>query len=243
MERNQGERAWVLHSHPFGDGSLVLELFTEHHGRLGILARGKRRRGRLEAGRPYWVRWAGRGDLPALQGAEELPSRLVQHPVPALLLFYLNELLLRLTGRADPQDELFVEYSQILEALASRPEDFWLLRRFERRLLEILGWAADVAHCAQCGALLEESAYAHAGEGLFCSRHAPALAQPVSRAALTWLAGDLQLPPERSAWGELRTYLAMELDQLLGGRTLESRRLLAAYLRRRRSSSGGVESR
>ncbi|MEY2340511.1 DNA repair protein RecO [Acidithiobacillus sp. IBUN Pt1247-S3] len=244
MERNHGERVWVLHHHPFGDGSLILELFTEHHGRLGVLARGKRRSGRLEAGRPYWVRWAGHGELPVLQGAEELPSPLTHCPVPALLLFYLNELLLRLTERADPQAEIFVEYSRTLHALAQGTEEYWLLRRFERRLLEALGWAADLAYCAHCGIpLTDAESYASAGAGMFCSLHRPALAQPLPLAALTWLASDMQSAPERALWGELRAYLAGELDQTLAGRPLESRRLLAAYLQRRRGSNGGTGAR
>ena len=239
MERNSGERVWVLHHHPFGDGSLVLELFTAEHGRLGVLARGRRRRGRMEAGRPYWARWAGSGALPALQSGEEIPSPLLQRPAPALLLFYLNELLLRLTERGDPQPELFCEYEQTLQALAEEPEAYWRLRRLERRLLEILGWAADLQCCASCGAALGQEAYAQAGAGMFCAVHRPVLAALLSAEARQWLAGTMASPPARPLWGELRKVLAAELDAVLAGRPLESRRLLAAYLQRQRGKQRG----
>ncbi|MEL5849425.1 MAG: DNA repair protein RecO [Candidatus Igneacidithiobacillus chanchocoensis] len=240
MERNRGERAWILHHHPFGDGGLILEVFSEEHGRLGVLARGQRRSGRLEAGRPYWLRWAGRGELPVLQGAEEIASPLTLQPVPALLLFYVNELLLRLTERGDPQPMLFAEMEDTLQALAAEPEAYWRLRRFERRLLEVLGWAADLQRCAECGAALEEG-YAQPGSGVFCAAHRRSGAMPLSAAARVWLVGAMQTSPPRGLARELRAYLAAELDQPLAGRALESRRLLAAYLRRDRKRQNGEE--
>jgi DNA repair protein RecO (recombination protein O) len=57
--------------------------------------------------------------------------------------FYLNELVLRLIDREDPHEALFVFYQQALVDLLSEPMDR-VLRRFELRLLEELGYALDL---------------------------------------------------------------------------------------------------
>ena len=37
------EPAYVLHHHDYTETSLLLELFTRRHGRLGVIAKGARR--------------------------------------------------------------------------------------------------------------------------------------------------------------------------------------------------------
>ncbi|MDH4215716.1 MAG: recombination protein O N-terminal domain-containing protein, partial [Gallionella sp.] len=39
----EGEPAFVLHSYPFSETSLILDVFSRNHGRLPIMARGARR--------------------------------------------------------------------------------------------------------------------------------------------------------------------------------------------------------
>ena len=38
------QAAYVLHSYPFKETSLVVEVFSRNFGRLGLVARGARRR-------------------------------------------------------------------------------------------------------------------------------------------------------------------------------------------------------
>ena len=38
--------AYILHGRPYRDTSMLLEVFTAEHGRLSLVARGARRRGR-----------------------------------------------------------------------------------------------------------------------------------------------------------------------------------------------------
>ncbi|EGQ63318.1 DNA repair protein RecO, putative [Acidithiobacillus sp. GGI-221] len=102
MTTEPGDRAWVLHHYPYGDTSLIVELFTRTQGRLGVLAKGARRArsalARIEAGRPLWVRWLGRGELPVLAQAEELGPFLPLNPLQNLSLFYCQ----RAAVAADP---------------------------------------------------------------------------------------------------------------------------------------------
>ena len=247
MTTEAGERAWVLHRYPYGDTSLIVELFTQTQGRLGVLAKGARRArsplARIEAGRPLWVRWLGRGELPVLAQAEELGPALPLDTLQNLSLFYINELLLRLTQRGDPFPALFLVYEETIRVLRGEPGAGWYLRRFERRLLENLGWAPDLERCAECGRSLDPTLSEHwfyqAARGVLCPAHdAPdAAVVTLEVAALLWLQGAMQTRIA-GGWGpSLRHCLEQELQVHLGGRPLESRRLLAAYLRRTRPTS------
>src|SRR5688572_847056 len=93
--------AFVLHSYPFRETSLVVELFTRDFGRVAVVAKGARRpksslRGILLAFQPISVGWAGKGELQTLTRAEWQGT---YRPLAGLALicgFYVNELLLKL---------------------------------------------------------------------------------------------------------------------------------------------------
>ena len=151
------EPAFVLHHHNYGETSLLLEVFTRVHGRLGLLAKGARRarsplRAALIPFQPLVVSFSGRGELPTLSSAEPLA------PAPALggdLLFcglYLNELLLRLLHRHDPHEHLFDSYAQTLGQLAGNTQIEAVLRIFEKRLLEEIGYGLVLDHDVEQGA-------------------------------------------------------------------------------------------
>ncbi|WP_414039543.1 DNA repair protein RecO [Acidithiobacillus sp. M4-SHS-6] len=239
MTTDSGDRAWVLHRYVYGDSSLVVEFFSQQHGRLGLLAKGARRPrsslASIEAGRPLWIRWLGKGDLPLLVQAEDLGPNQPLNALQKISLFYMNELLLRLTQRGDPFPQFFGEYENTLRALSEVPDIAWNLRRYERRLLEALGWAADLGQCGHCGIALTSGATWFYGTqtGIFCPRHAPGeAAVAIPAEVLEWLRGPMNSAPASGYNAHLRHYLERELQVHLGRRALESRRLLAAYLQR-----------
>ena len=55
--------------------------------------------------------------------------------------FYLNELILKLLPRDDPHPQLFLQYQQTLKELAEGAPQAVTLRRFEKRLMQELGYA------------------------------------------------------------------------------------------------------
>ncbi|MBN2679654.1 DNA repair protein RecO [Acidithiobacillus montserratensis] len=239
MTTDAGDRAWVLHRYAYGDSSLIVEFFSQQYGRLGMLAKGARRPrsafASIEAGRPLWIRWLGKGDLPLLVQAEELGTLLPLNTLQNLSLFYMNELLLRLTRRGDPFPEFFAEYENTIKALSDVPNIAWNLRRYERHLLEALGWAADLGQCGHCGIPLSPGTtwFYAAQSGVFCPRHAPGEASvAIPAEVLEWLSGPMNSAPACGYNAHLRQYLERELQVHLGSRALESRRLLAAYLQR-----------
>ncbi len=244
MTTESGDRAWVLHRYAYGDSSLVVELFSRKQGRLGLLAKGARRPrspfARIEAGRPLWIRWQGKGDLPLLVQAEELAAVAPLNTLQNLSLFYMNELLLRLTQRGDPFPDFFDRYEITIQGLHDDAAIAWNLRRYERLLLEALGWAADLSQCCQCGdTLTAASQWSYLPQtGVFCPRHTPEHgAVTIPADALRWLLGPMNSAPASGYNAHLRNYLERELQVHLGSKALESRRLLAAYWRRHKRSA------
>lgn len=161
--RIEQQPAFVLHSRPYRETSLLLECLTRDHGRLGVVARGVRRerarlqRAQLEPFQPLMLDLLMRGELATLQTAEGVgaPLRLVGDA--GLAGLYLNELAVRLTGRQDPLPELFDAYARTLPRLAGGEPLAWTLRRFERDLLEALGYGLQLDVEAESGEPIEAS--------------------------------------------------------------------------------------
>lgn len=72
--------------------------------------------------------------------------------------FYLNELMLRLLPREDAHEALFEYYEDALAALAKDEAQTIVLRRFEVRLLQELGYAMLLTHNAENGEEIEPQA-------------------------------------------------------------------------------------
>jgi DNA repair protein RecO (recombination protein O) len=154
--RVDAQPAFVLHSYPFKETSLVVELVTRDFGRVAVVARGARRprsalRGVLLAFQPLLVSWAGKGELHTLIRAEWHGP---YQPLKGLGLvcgFYLNELILKLLPRHDAHEQLFDTYRETLRALAPAPDPAATLRAFEKNLLRELGYAITLDRDAESG--------------------------------------------------------------------------------------------
>ena len=228
---------YVLHQHPYRDTSLIVELYTREHGRLSAFARaarGPRSRFRgLQPFRPLLLSWVGRGEAPTLTGAEgDGPAPLPLASDRLLSGFYLNELLLKLTVAHDPQAELYAHYASTLERLrAGEPLDA-LLRRFEKRLLDLLGYGSELS-CEASGRAVRADAYYHfhAGSGLSPTS---ADADAVQGRVLLALAANEPLhDPE--AQRQARALLRSALDHCLDGRELKVRAVARAVANMERS--------
>jgi DNA repair protein RecO (recombination protein O) len=144
--RQDAQPAFVLHSYPFRETSLIIEAFARDHGRIGLVARGARRpksslRGVLLPFQPLLLSWSGRGELHTLVRAEWLGGYTPLRGQALICGFYLNELLLRLLPRSDPHDGLFPVYERALAELAAGAAHEAALRKFELGLLRELGYA------------------------------------------------------------------------------------------------------
>lgn len=144
--RAELEPAFVLHSYAYKETSLIVEAFTRHHGRVGLLARGARRgrsavRGALLAFHPLRLSWTASAELGTLTAAEWSGGQSALAGLPLMCGFYMNELLLRLLPREDAHEGLFDAYGSTVARLAGGAEPAGLLRAFELSLLRELGYA------------------------------------------------------------------------------------------------------
>jgi DNA repair protein RecO (recombination protein O) len=145
-QRIQDEPAFVLHSYPFRETSLIVEVFSRQHGRVPLVARGARRprsavRGLLMGFQPLLLSWFGKHELRTLHRAEWQGGQPQLQGTALLCGFYLNELLLNLMARDDPHQRLFDYYQQTLQRLAQEDDHAFTLRCFEKHMLQELGYA------------------------------------------------------------------------------------------------------
>lgn len=144
MRVNQ-QPAFILHHHHYSESSLLLEVLTAHHGRIGLIAKGARRansrmRGILKPFQCLLIGWSGKGELAVLTAAELDNSNAVLQGSALYCGFYMNEVLLRLLHRHDPHETLFEAYRTALRRLDPDGTNEAVLRLFEKHLLRELGY-------------------------------------------------------------------------------------------------------
>lgn len=161
--RQENQPAFVLHSYPFRETSLVLEVFSRQHGRVALVARGARRprsalRGLLMGFQPLTLSWFGKHELRTLHSAEWQGGQPQLQGRALLCGFYLNELLLNLMVRDDPHEQLFDYYQHTLQRLAREEDHAATLRCFEKHMLHELGYALLLEHEAGSGRPIDPAA-------------------------------------------------------------------------------------
>ena len=170
VKRIHQEPAWLLHHRPFRDTSRILEVLTREHGRLSLVARGSRSaksrlRGVLRPFMPLAVSWFSRSDMGTLTGAETNGPPVSLHGDALLSGYYLNELLINLMHRHDPQPDIFDAYENTVRGLMSGDEVAIRLRLFEIELLKLLGYALNLEHDNESQLpLVAERAYEYRAE-------------------------------------------------------------------------------
>jgi DNA repair protein RecO (recombination protein O) len=158
-----GQPAFVLHSYPYKETSLIVDMFTRDHGRVALVAKGAKRphsklRGVLQTFQPLSGSWSGKSELRTLIDAEWVGGMLPLEKSALLCGFYLNELLVKLLARDDPHPVLFDHYVATLNQLAHNEPAPIVLRKFERALLKETGVAADLSRSTVSRALLDPAA-------------------------------------------------------------------------------------
>jgi DNA repair protein RecO (recombination protein O) len=237
--RPSGRRVWlapayVLHQYPYRDTSRIVEVFTREHGRLTLFARGANGpksglKGVLRPFQQLLVSWSGRTEACQLMTAEidGTPTTLSKERL--MSGFYLNELLLKLTERCDPHPEIFLSYASCVAALCAGEGEEPALRRFEKRLLERLGYGLELSQTDE-GVPVEPDRYYR-----FAPQRGP---QPCVAEAPGAIYGRSLADLEAEAFEDARSLrdakrvLRVALDACLDGRALKSREVMLAMRRR-----------
>jgi DNA repair protein RecO (recombination protein O) len=227
--------AYLLHSRPFQDDKLLLDLLLQDGGRVRAVAR---RPSKKKGGRSQWplftlcqIQLGGRGELKTVLAIEE-STVMVQLQAEFLFsAFYLNELICRIWPVDAHSDGLFGLYQQSLHNLARYQGDppmlQPILRQFEFAILAELGIAVDFSADAFDVPLSAETYYHwHAEQGFV-----PAVQGFLGADLQAVAAGSWTLASLRCAKQLTRTLL----KPLLGTQPLKSRALFADVT----SESGG----
>jgi DNA repair protein RecO (recombination protein O) len=145
------EPGFILHTRSFRETSLLLEVLSRDHGRVGLVARGARAgksrwKNVLQPFRPLLVGWNQRGELGTLTGAEEVATLPPLAGEALICGLYANELLVRFLHRSDPHPEVFEHYQVLLSILSAGQQIQPGLRVFERDLLQSVGLGLQLEH-------------------------------------------------------------------------------------------------
>jgi DNA repair protein RecO (recombination protein O) len=229
--RIQDDPAFVLHSYPFRETSLIVEVFSRNHGRVPLVARGARRprsavRGLLMAFQPLALSWFGKHELRTLHSAEWQGGQPQLQGTALLCGFYLNELLLNLMARDDPHESLFDYYQQTLQRLAQEQDHAFTLRSFEKHMLQELGYALSLETEAGSGrAVLPERGYRYILErGAVAETADSSQGMPVAGKTLLDMAADDYRDAVTAR--QSKQLMRMLLDHHLAGKPLHTRELM-----------------
>lgn len=229
--RVDNETGFLLHSHPWRETSLIVEVFSREHGRLPLVAKGARRqgsmlRGALMAFQPLELTWSGKGEVRTLHSAVWQGGQPLLGGIGLLCGYYLNELLIRLLPREDAHGELFDAYAATLGRLARGEPHEPLLRAFELELLGEVGYAPLLTHEADSGDPVEPG-----HDYLYLTERGviPALGEGGD---LPRLPGRVLLAMAEGDFSSAETLIHAKglmrrlIHYHLGGQALESRRIL-----------------
>jgi len=227
-QRVDQQPSFVLHTRPWRETSLVVELLTRDHGRVAVVAKGARRphsalRGVLMGFQSLAVDWSGGGEVKTLIRAERAGFQPLLDGRALLCGYYLNELVVHLSAREDPHPGVFEAYVAAVTALAGKAPPAPVLRRFELALLRELGYGVELEREAGSGVPVE------AGQ-----RYAYIIERgPVRGTVIDGVAVDgqtlLALANDdfsaAQTLSESKALLRLLINHHLGGRELQSRRV------------------
>jgi DNA repair protein RecO (recombination protein O) len=146
--------AYVLHTRPWRETSLLVDALTQDFGRVSLIAKGAKRphstlRGLLEPFIPVAVQFSGKSSMKNLTHVHWVQAAIPMPAAQAMPGWYLSELCLRGTAEDDPNPALFAAYDaavQALMGLGAQDDAQRVLRQFEYQYLQALGlWPAPPA--------------------------------------------------------------------------------------------------
>ncbi|MCB1668669.1 MAG: DNA repair protein RecO [Porticoccaceae bacterium] len=239
--RVECEEAFVLHSRPYRETSRLVDIFTRHYGRFRVVARGSRggsARKRSLNLMPFTLlqlSWSGQSELKNLMAAESVAATPFFRGKTLYSGFYLNELMIRLLAEHDPHEGLFDHYRESIQQLASEENLEILLRQFEMRLLNEIGYelVVDVdvvsGEPVHANASYRYDAILGGVEQVFSAVQPGSLQRQMelfSGRSLLSIAGNELMEPE--VLSDAKRLLRLALKPHLGDRPLQSRKLFQA---------------
>jgi len=223
--------SFVLHSYPYRETSLVLDVFSRDHGRVALVAKGAKRphsalRGVLQTFQPLGLSWTGKGEVRTLTQAEWVGGMLPLAGDALLCGFYVNELLVKFCAREDAHPVLFNHYVLTLSRLAHGEPALHALRSFERVLLRETGYAMALNRTITRQSVLADQKYVFDPErGVRdASDDVPSQWPVIAGQTLLDMEKDEYSRPQTAA--QSKTLMRFLLNVYLGGTPLATRQIL-----------------
>ena len=234
------QRAIVLHLVPYRESSVIVRFLTESAGKISGIYRGVRGNKRKSKAvvQPLYsgvVEYLGKPDLFTISNfeANRYPALTGQGLYSGL---YVAELLVKVLGEGQGEEQLLEETVRVINDLETNTGLATKLRRFEFRLMEILGYGVDFT----CEAVVHEAidpkdTYVYVDQVGFVRERSGA---PLQRAEISSIPGSML---QQFACGDFsdeaggviaKRISTIALSSLMGNKTLSSRKIFRSELTR-----------
>ncbi len=191
--------AVVLRHSDYGEADRLLSLYTRQRGKMRVIAKGarkiaSRKAGHIEPFTQVKLQLAAGRDMFILTQADTIDAYL---PLRDDLILtshaaYVLELLDRFTYEDETENAtIFRLLTETLSRLASNADVWLVLRFYEMRLLDQLGFRPQLFECVNCGRAIqpEDQFFSFGAGGVICPRCGQGLKHlhPISVEALKYL--------------------------------------------------------
>lgn len=245
--RIKGEPGFILHRRPYSESSLLIDIFSRHHGRVTAIAKGARGlkssfRGMVRPFALTTLGWSGKGEVKTLTQCEWAGPDFGLEGPSLYCGFYLNELLLKFIQRYDPHEALFDHYLKSVVAMSQGHSPQVILRLFEKALLNETGYGLQLERDHESGEPLDplQQYQYRPGMGAFVRISNEAGGVMVSGASLIALRTEKNL--DDIALRELKFLHRAIFQHLLDGKTLASRAVFSTVYASEASRVSASES-
>lgn len=156
-ERSQRVEALILRHQRWGEADRILTIFSKEHGKMRVIAKGvrkttSRKAGHIELfmqstlqlakGREFWILT----QVETISAFQALREDLQKMSIAS----YVIELLDKFTYDDGPNPRLYRLVIETLERLCIEDPVFIVLRYYELRLLDLLGYRPQLFQCIGC---------------------------------------------------------------------------------------------
>jgi len=229
--KKENQNIYILHTYPFKETSLIVEMLSKEFGRIAVAAKGARRprsslRGMLLPFQPLQATWSGLNELKTLHSIGWSNQFLSIDGDALICGFYLNELMMRLLPKDDPHPILYDYYHQAILDLSDHKGLSVTLRRFELRLLQELGYQVPLKNDIHGQTIHLDKTYIYrADSGPFEGKASAGSIEVLGKTLINMADDNYEDPLTEKQSKQLMRYL---INHYIGDKPLHSKQLFMA---------------
>ena len=227
---------YILHRRDYSESSLILEILSREHGRVSLIAKGAKRNKKQQGisyslYQEYLMSWVSKSELGTLIDVELATIMTSMSPKQMMTGFYMNEIILRLLHKHESHPELFDSYNSTVRELSNDNTEQVLIRYFEKILLQSLGYGVIFDQDLNTGKdiVADVNYYYKLDFGPTSNKQDSGAGIPVSGSTLIGLNNETLMDTKNK--NEAKRLLRSLLNQYLGEKPLESRKLYQEYIK------------